>query len=315
MASCAGAVDNGHPWLYIARVSTTEKGTRGASRNSFRSRARTLGLVALTLSVVTAAAAFPAGAAASSHSGSLRFKGAPRAKSAGNLVDRGGPVLSSSHTYAIFWGPSGAWSSDVQSGLASLFGGFGGSNYLGIAGQYMRGATIGSTYSGSMSDTSAPPKQVSASMLGAEVQKLYRSIDPAGIYFVYTSNFPSGGAFCAWHSFATVNGQDVPVAYMPNTTGVAGCDPGNPYNLTGSQGLRSLASVTAHEFMESVTDPLPGGATYAWIDRSGSEIGDKCAWQFGGPVTLSNNSHWQLQEEWSNDANGAGKTGACVQGP
>jgi hypothetical protein len=66
--------------------------------------------------------------------------------------------------------------------------------------------------------------------------------------------------------------------------------------------------------MESATDPLPGGATYAWIDKSGSEIGDKCAWQFSGPVTLSNGSEWQLQQEWSNDANGAGKTGACAQG-
>ena len=285
-------------------------------RNSFRSSARRLGgSVALTLSVAIVAAAFPAGAAANSKSPSLRFKGAPHARSTGNLIDHGGPVLSSSHTYAIFWGTPTAWSADVTAGVASLFSGFGGSNYLGIAAQYMRGATIGSTYSGTTSDTSAPPKKVTAGTLGAEVQKLYGSnIDSSGIYFVYTSNFPSGGGFCAWHSAATASGRTIAVAYMPNTTGVAGCDPGNPYGVTGSEGLRSLANVTAHEFMESATDPLPGGATYAWIDKSGSEIGDKCAWQFSGPVTLSNGSEWQLQQEWSNDANGAGKNGRLRSG-
>ncbi len=285
-------------------------------RNPLHGSARRLGAsAALAFAALVAAASFPAGAAASTQSGSLRFKGSPHAKSGGNLIDHGGPVLTGSHTHAIFWGPTGAWSSDVMPGIDSLFSGFGGSNYLGIAAQYMRGATIGSTYAGSKTDASTPPKKVNASTLGAEVQRMYGSnIDPSGIYFVYTSNFPSGGSFCAWHSLTTVNGQNIAVAYMPNTTGVVGCDPGNPYGLTGSQGLRSLANVTAHEFMESVTDPYPAQASYGWIDQSGSEIGDKCAWQFTGPVTLSNGSRWQLQEEWSNDANGAGSLGACAQG-
>ena len=284
-------------------------------RNRFHSSAlrsgRALGLV---IAVSIAAVSFPAGAAASTQPGGLRFKGSPHTKSGGNLIDHGGPILSGSHTYAIFWGPSSAWSGDVMPGIASLFSGFAGSNYLGVAAQYMRGATIGSAYAGSQADASAPPRKVSASTLGAEVQKLYGSnVDASGIYFVYTSNFPSGGGFCAWHSLATVNGQNVAVAYMPNTAGVAGCDPGNLYSLNGSEGLRSLANVTAHEFMESVTDPFPAQGTYGWLDQSGSEIGDKCAWQFSGPVTLSNKSQWQLQEEWSNDANGGG-LGACVQG-
>ena len=113
--------------------------------------------------------------------------------------------------------------------------------------------------------------------------------------------------FCAWHSYYTVGGQNISIAYMPNTSGVAGCDPGNLYGVPGSQGLRSLANVTSHEFMEAVTDALPGSSTYGWIDSSGSEIGDKCAWTFGGAVTLSNGSVWQLQKEWSNAVTG------CVQ--
>lgn len=260
------------------------------------------------------AAAVPAGAAthhrtAGARPAALGMRSSHhRASSGGPLIDHGGKILPSSHTYVIWWGSSSAWSSDVQSGIATLFGGFNGSSFLNTGTQYMRGASIGSTYEGSKVDTSAPAKRVQPSTLGSEVAKEYgSSLDPSGIYFVFTSNFPKGGNFCAWHSLATVNGQQIAVAYMPNTTGVAGCDPGNLYNLSGSQGLRSLANVTSHEFMEAVTDTLPSSSTYGWIDASGSEIGDKCAWMFKSPVTLSNGSQWQLQEEWSNAANG------CVQ--
>jgi hypothetical protein len=251
----------------------------------------------------------PGAAGAQGQSGVLRYKGANASTKGGNLVDNGGPITPASHTYAIFWGPSSGWSSDVVSGLGSLFSGFNRSNYLGIAQQYMRGAAISSQYGGAKFDPSAPPKKATPAVLGAEVQKIYgASLDPSGIYFVYTSDFVTGGGFCAWHSSTTVNGQPLAVAYMPNTTGVAGCDPGNLYNLSGSEGLRSLANVTAHEFMEAVTDTQPAQATYAWIDSSRAEIGDKCAWQFSGPVRLANHTTWQLQEEWSNAVTG------CVQG-
>jgi hypothetical protein len=275
-----------------------------------RFRVRLCRLIVPALAVLAAAASVPAVAAANDpQAAGLRFKGAPHANgTSGNLVDRGGRVIAGSDTYAIFWGQSGAWSSDTQPGLAKLFGGFGSSNYLGIAAQYMRGATIDSSYKGAAIDPSSPPRKMSPSTLGAEVARVYgSSLDPNGIYFVYTSNFPSGGGFCAWHSFATVNGRNVPVAYMPNTSGVAGCDPSNPYGLDGSEQLRSLANVTAHEFMESVTDPFPASASYAWVDQSGSEIGDKCAWQFSAPVSIGG-QNWQLQQEWSNTA------GGCVQG-
>jgi hypothetical protein len=284
------------------------------------SRDRTIGwramapLLALLALLVVAAA--PAAAASrhrssspGSHGGSLRYRGARSTASGGNLVDLGGQITPASHTYTIFWGASSAWNNDVMGGIGSLFSGFNRSNYLGIANQYMRGTAISSTYGGNKVDPSAPPKKASVGTLGAEVQKEYGSnLDPNGIYFVYTSTFPNGGGFCAWHSFTNVNGQNVAVAYMPNTTGVAGCDPGNPYGVPGSQGLRSLANVTSHEFMEAVTDTWPGSGSYAWVDSSKAEIGDKCAWQFTGPVTLGNKTKWMLQEEWSNSISG------CAQG-
>ncbi len=280
-------------------------GSSGQRRLRWLQRAAAVFMAAVGMASVASVAA------ASVRPGSqLRYKGAPHASSTGNLIDRGGQITPASHTYAVFWGPSTAWPSDVFSGIGTFFGGLNGSNYLGIAQQYMRGQSVSSAYEGAKFDGSAPPRKVSASTLGTEIQKEYGSqLDPAGVYFVYTSNFPSGGGFCAWHSFTPVNGHNVAVAYMPNTTGVSGCNGGNQFgDPSHSEGLYSLANVTAHEFMEAITDTWPGSQTYAWVDSSGSEIGDKCAWQFTGTVTLANSTKWQLQEEWSNAA------GGCAQG-
>ena len=242
----------------------------------------------------------------------LHFRDAGRtshATSAGNLIDHGGKVLSASHTYTLFWGNSSAWATDVQSGIGSLFTGFNATPFLNTSAQYMRGAGISSSFGGAKTDATSPPSRVQPSTLGTEIQKIYgTTLDPLGIYFVYTSNFPKSGSFCAWHSYASVGGQSIAVAYMPNTAGVAGCDPGNLYSVTGSEGLRSLANVTSHEFSEAITDTLPATATYGWIDSAGAENGDKCAWTFSAPVTLSNGSVWQLQQEWSNAISGCAQT-------
>ena len=280
-----------------------------------RGLGRAAAAVAMAAAVASMVSVQGAGASnvssASTHN--LHTRGArPISSSGGNLVDHGGPILLASDTYAIWWGSSGAWNSNAQADLGTLFAGFGGSNYLGIAQQYMRTSTkIASSYKGAKADSTAPPNKVSPSTLGNEVAHIYgTNVDPNGIYFVYTSNFPKGGNFCAWHSYATVNGVRVAVAYMPNTTGIAGCNPQVTSGTTtySDEGVNSLANVTAHEFMEAVTDTQPASGTYGWIDNSGSEIGDKCAWQFAGTVTLTGGTVWKLQEEWSNAISG------CAQG-
>ena len=277
----------------------------------FGGRAAGRALAALALSAgVTAALAGPTATSAGADAavGHVHVHGAHGASHGGggtttNLVDHGGTVLSASHLYTIWWGPSSAWPSDVQGGMATFFAGLNGSTYLKTALQYLRGAPLSATAGSVATDSSTPPAKVSTSTLGAEVAKLFPTVDPSGIYVVFTSNFPKGGGFCAWHGNTSVNGTAVSVAYMPNSTGVTGCDPGNLFGVAGSEGLRSLADSTAHEVMESITDPQIN----AWYDKSGSEIGDKCVWQYAAPVTLHNNSVWQLQEEWSNAVSG------CVQ--
>lgn len=257
---------------------------------------------------------FSAGAAAApgGHPGNPHVnpqRGGPHATPT-NLVDHGGPVVAASRSYAIWWGDQSAFPNDAKTGIGDLLGGLNRSNYLDIASQYMRGSRISTSFVTSWTDPSAPPdRSPSVSTVLNEVSNAITANgatpDPTATYFVYTSNFPRGGVkFCAWHAFGMVNGVDVQVAYMPNTATIAGCDPGATFDQTGfSQGTRSLANSTAHEFMESITDPHVD----AWFDSSGQEIGDKCAWHFVATVDVGGLG-WQLQEEWSNTVTG------CVQG-
>ena len=232
-------------------------------------------------------------------------------KQPGNLIDHGGPVIPNANLYAIWWGAPSGFASDANAGLTDLLTNFGSSQYLQVVSQYMRGASLSTHYVRSFTDTSAPTSKPSTSSLQAEVQKVLdangATPDPNGVYFVFTTNFPKGTNYCAWHSGATVHGTAIAQAYMPNTSGIAGCDPGNDYNAnTYSQGTRSVANVTAHELMEAITDKTPGGTTTAWTDNQGSEVSDKCAWKFANKVQVGS-TYWQLQENWSNAVSG------CVQ--
>ena len=58
---------------------------------------------------------------------------------------------------------------------------------------------------------------------------------------------------------------------------------------------------------ESVTDPFP---STGWVDGSGSEIGDKCAWSSATADETFGGSAFPVQPLWSNaDNSGAG---GCV---
>lgn len=235
-------------------------------------------------------------------------------RTSANMTYHKGGVLLANKTEAIFWGSSwGTYTGDILNGIDSFFAGFGYSNYAGITTQYYQIAGgsqqyigAGSSYYGHYIDgTTAPSGALSTSQAIAEACRATgNNPDPNALYFVYTDTTAGNVNYCAYHTWGSCGSKPIQVAYMPNITGVAGCDPGNLYGVSGSQGLRALANVTAHEFEEGITDPRGS----AWYDRQGSEIGDKCAWLFSGPVTLSNGTVWQLQEEWSNAVTG------CVQG-
>jgi len=237
------------------------------------------------------------------------MQGAPAAIGTAPLVDHQGPVLPAPHLYAIWWGNPVDFPADAQAGMTAFFNGVSGSGYLQIIAQYMRGAGVSASPVTNLVDTTSPPVRTAGPALVTEIAKLTRrTVDPNGIYFVFTSNTPTGVPYCGLHSSARVGRAEIAYAYLPNPTGRPGCMPRVQLGAnTLSESTQAWVNVTAHELLEAMTDPRPL-TTAAWIDDLGAEIGDKCAWQFAAPVQLADDSRWQLQEEWSN------QTGGCVQG-
>jgi hypothetical protein len=234
------------------------------------------------------------------------------------MTSHGGAVLTTNKTEAIFWGSrwsSASFAGDKVTGLDSFFSGFGGSNYAGNSTEYSGTngqVTSSSTYMGHVFDaTSAPNKALTTASAVAEACKMTsNNPDPTALYLIYTDTGAGHVSYCAWHSYGNCsNGAPIQVAYMPNLDGLAGCDPQDTWT-THSQGLAALANVTAHELSETITDPRGAG----WFDSGGGENGDKCAWSFHGPVTLSNGSVWKLQMEWSNAAYSANSGYANTSG-
>ena len=117
--------------------------------------------------------------------------------------------------------------------------------------------------------------------------------NPAGVYFVITSNFPKGASFCAYHSFGTCNGTLIAVAYLPNVTGVRRYD---IPSLTPLQSFWQRRPIDGKR-RRARTVGIDNRPTHKRLVRyERQEVGDKCNFQFGSPVTLSNGSIWRLQE-------------------
>lgn len=116
-----------------------------------------------------------------------------------------------------------------------------------------------------------------------------------GFYAVYGDAKGAGG-YCAWHSYGSVSGVTVQVAWMPNVDTVSDGDPQDAQ--TGhSEGLANLADSGTHELSEARTDPTING----WYDNGGQEVGDKCEDVYPQLVPLGK-TLWTIQAEWSDAA-------------
>jgi hypothetical protein len=232
-----------------------------------------------------------------------------------NMVYHGGTVLPSPTTYAIWWGKPSDFPSDAQEKLDELLEGLDGSPYLAIADQYMLGEKAHTHFGGNLFDDSAPTAQTDPFAIDADVNNEVAKVlqqygmkpDPNAVYNVFTSNFPNQTLFCAFHDYNPApDGTLINYAYLPNMTNIPGCrfqdDPFIARNPI-SQGTRDVASATAHEFMETVTDVYFD----AWHDANFSEVGDTCAFLALSGVPLES-SKWELQPIWSNQVSG------CAQG-
>jgi len=226
-----------------------------------------------------------------------------------NMTYHGGPIMTSTISEAIYWGPKWANSSfvgDKITGLDSWYTGFSNSNYAKTSDEYTgSNGQVGPSVShrGHVLDTTTAANGSSTSAIVAEVCKEITNPVSNGYYPVYVDGKRGNAGYCAYHTYGTCGGVRVQVAFFFNLDGDAGCDPQDTSGLH-SQGLAALSNVSGHELSEARTDPASPGA---WYDRRGQENGDKCAWTFNVPlVTFSNGTEWKIQGEWSNNAYNTG---------
>jgi len=251
-----------------------------------------------------------------------------------------GVVTGSDKVYLIYWGSQ--WNNNDPSGEAAIqhkfFTGVGGSRWNNSVTQYCEGVATGTSTCGSSGthatnpsgvlagvwydNASAAPSKPSQSNLGSEAVKAAAhfgnttaSSNTTAQYVINTATGNNasgfGAQYCAWHSSTSSSYGNIAYTNMPYITD-AGASCGANFVNAGSAGLSDgITIVGGHEFAETETDIFP---STGWLDGSGSENGDKCAWISSGQgasanITLSTGT-FAVQSLWSNAFNSG--AGGCV---
>lgn len=242
--------------------------------------------------------------------------------------------------YLVYWGSQwGTNGSNDPSGEAALqqsfFSHVGGSAWNSSVTQYCQGVASGTVTCGSSgthavnpsgvyADTwfdsaAAAPSHPTQSQLAAEAVKAaahFGNTTAASNRVVqYVINTASGNnasgfgsQYCAWHSSTSSAYGNVAYTNMPYITD-AGASCGANFNGLGAKA--GITIVGGHEFAETETDIFPNGG---WLDSSGAENADKCAWITTGQGASANASMngatFPVQALWSNAFNK--NAGGCV---
>ena len=171
---------------------------------------------------------------------------------------------------------------------------------------------------------------VSAHSLPADTNHLYVAFLPKAVESCFTGmNATANGqcsanTFCGYHSaaFGSLVYASMPYAVVDGWRGsTCSSDGGGVGNQSpnGSIDADTEISITSHEMAEAFTDPFPNSG---WVDSSGSEIGDDCAYIYGsgfGGVSGSqynqtiNGAHYFTQTEFSNEDYAKSSATACIQ--
>ena len=239
--------------------------------------------------------------------------------------------------YLVFWGSQ--WTGSDPSGEAGILNNFlngvGGSPWLNSVTQYCQGVANGTIscngagqaagnpshiLAGTWSDNSAAaPSRPSQSQLAAEAVAAAAHFGNTASgsnnttqYVIATSHGNNASGFgtqyCAWHSSTSSAYGNIAYTNLPYITD-AGASCGANFNGLGPNA--GITIVGGHELAETITDQYPNGG---WLDGSGAENGDKCAWIVSGQgasanTTLSTGT-FPVQSLWSNAFNSA--KGGCV---
>jgi hypothetical protein len=235
-------------------------------------------------------------------------------KAGSNLIYGGGPVQCNAKVYLVFWKFGTNDPNHEQTRITSFVQGLNASQWTSTLTQYYSNSchiANDVAYGGSWNDnTDNIPTHPGQSAVAAEAARAAahfgdRSVNAMYFVALEKGHDPSGfrTSWCAFHATTTSSGSTIAYTDFPYTSD-AGSNCGADSVNSGSAGTEDgVTIVGGHEIAEAITDPQAGNG---WLDSSGSEIGDKCAW-----VNLKNTSFstgtFPTQPLWSNSAHG------CVQ--
>jgi PKD repeat protein len=268
------------------------------------------------------------------------------------LLYGGGPVMHAVTTQVVAWAPTGysfpsgyvsgyeQYLSDLSTGLRLS------TNISSIAKQYVDadGAALSTlTNEAPFTDTDAYPSSwctvsgtsvcltetqilvelsnvIAANAWSTDIEHSYIVLLPPNVdtCFDGDSSECEDQAFCGYHTAFTSGDGYSTFTLLPYTESSYSNALGQCYEPIGpssvSSAVMALDSIGAHELFESATDPLVGSG---YVDSSGDEVADECAWTWGAETSatggghynqLVNSDQYMIQEMWSNQAN------TCEQG-
>jgi serine protease len=244
--------------------------------------------------------------------------------------------------YLVFWGPqwaSGFQTADtngqlyssktLQNYVTSFFANVGGSSWANIQTQYCNVVLPGSTscvggagfitnpthqLKGVWTDPAPVPDDIVTLGLAENLadDPIAQEAIRASAHFGYDST----ATYIILTPPSTIaTGEPVYCGYHTQTSSVDGL--GNPYRIQYAFGngiFDGYSIVTGHEYSEAVTDPDNIASWQdGWLDASGNENGDKCAWASNSANIALGSHSYAVQPLWSNEAYDATGNG-CVLG-
>ena len=292
----------------------------------------------LSVTGLAAAARQPDSAGASapiSYTGIYHGAGShPGAAVTNNLTYHGGSVQTAPKVYISYWGlqwangfsTGGYGSGSARTYVDDFFTHVGGSTWNSIVTQYCQAAAVGSTDCSGVSTanhvgnqtlelagiwndpTSVPsrPRQADIANAALRLANHYNGVTSNATYMVFTPSGRSmrgfGTRWCAWHSSSGTMAYAY-IPYLPDAGGSCGMNFVNNTNDSYGHGYFDGFSIVAgHEYSEAETDPYPNSG---WLDSSGAENADKCAWSsLSGDTRLGTTNFWAVQPTWDNSKSG-----------
>ncbi len=194
---------------------------------------------------------------------------------AANLVNHGGPTITTAKVVFIFWGPSFA-TGGADNAYATTLQAY--RNQFGTTGEYntitqYSGITLTNLGSGTADwfDTSTPPTNVTDAVVQAEVNAylsthtfdastIYEVVIPSSSYSSSGTSTSCGGpslAYCAYHGWIGSGTSAIKYSIEPYPS-CSGCQ------VSGWTAVQNQEHFVCHETREAVTDPTGQG----WWDNT-----------------------------------------------